>query len=46
MAFILFQVAMHVDINDSVTYEKTIYFWLNGLAGLYWSVISIKSWHS
>lgn len=38
IAFILFQVALNIDISNSVAYEKTIYFWLNGWVGLFWMV--------
>lgn len=42
-AFMLFQIKMNVDFTNSVTYEKTIYFWLNGFIGLYWMVNFIRA---
>lgn len=42
MLFILLLMATNVNLNDSVAYEQTINFWIGGLVGLHWMVISIR----
>lgn len=43
LTFILLQMAMNVDIDNPTLYEQTVYFWVNGLIGLYWVVNAIKA---